>query len=81
MIVPIYLDMKDSVIPLSINENIWLVHHQEKVSAYNVMKNKVGNLSSKTICNKKYINTIRDNVVIGRVWAIFGNKILVEVTE
>lgn len=78
MIVPVYLNLFHKT-PTQINENIILVNEQGAVSAYNILMQKVGKLSLKSISNKIYQKNFGNIAVNGRVWAIFSNKILVEI--
>jgi hypothetical protein len=80
MIVPVYLDMLHPI-PKRVNEIIYIVKEDGAYSAYNAQREKVGNLSSKTMCNTTLSNFLNNSVVNGRVWAIFENKFLVEITK
>ncbi len=77
MIVPVYLDAHCRI-PVEINERICLVDEGETIIAYNTYNKKLGFLSPKTFKNKKLLEKSKCDSVNGKIWAIFKNKILVE---
>ncbi len=75
---PIYIESSQWM-PNKINEFIYLINEKGNVLAYNTRMKRFGNLSPKTFSNKKYQGNNGNNVITGKVWAIYGNKILVEI--
>jgi hypothetical protein len=80
MIVPVYLNLLNQVHPV-INEKLYLVNENCNINAYNELKELVGFLSSEKINYKKIKCFLNNNSVNGRVWAIFQNKLLIELTN
>jgi hypothetical protein len=80
MIVPVYFDILHPT-QMKINEIIYIVNEEGAYSAYNGLREKVGKFSSNTKCNTTLSNFLNTSIVNGRVWAIFKNKFLVEITN
>ena len=80
MIIPVFLKPFHQS-HFRINDNLFLVNENGDINVYNVLREDVGFLSTKTLKNTKLNNFLKDNIVNGRVWAIFKNKLLVELTN
>lgn len=80
MIVPVYFE-SFATVPTTVDDKIYLINDAGTYTAYNSLMQKIGNLSPKTISNKIYLTYFNSHIVNGRIWAIFSNKILVEINN
>lgn len=84
MIIPIHGLKYYKFEPVIINDDILLVKEHENVyddkaiAAYNIKGEKIGYISTKSLCNAKVREKMRQEDIIGKVWSIGRNQILVE---
>jgi hypothetical protein len=67
--------LKDDLKIIKERENIY---DKEAIAAYNKSNQKIGYISRNSCFNSKVYKKMQEDIVIGKVWAIFPNQILIE---
>lgn len=80
MIIPIHLDVCQNNI-IRVNDSIILVNEKNRVVAFDSSDFRIGLLSQITINNKHFSRNFEKPFLKGKVWGIFKNKILVELSD
>jgi len=84
MIVPIHgLKYHKFEMP-NLNDNLKIVKERENIydseaiAAYNKTNQKIGYISKNSCFNSKVYKKMQEDAIIGKVWALFPNQILIE---
>jgi hypothetical protein len=67
--------LNDDLIIVKEKENIY---DREAIAAYNKSNQKIGYISRNSCFNSKVYMKMQEDAIIGKVWALFPNQILIE---